>query len=108
MVDVPKSPPIPSSFSEAPIAISTKPSRPASFADVAMRVAYDGPMYATIALVGVLALKGQASASEMVITALGALLARSWPRAVQVTGGGAVALAIVARAWLHLPQFGIP
>lgn len=77
------------SMSEPPL-ISTKPDRDRAptFADVAMRVANDGPMYAAIALVGVLSLQGKASASEMVITALASLLARSWPRAVQVAPGG--------------------
>jgi hypothetical protein len=71
------------SVSEPPI-ITTKPDRAPTFADVAMRLANDGPMYAAIALVGVLSIQGKASASEMVITALASLLARSWPRAVQV------------------------
>jgi len=69
------------SVSEPPI-INTKPDRAPTFADVAMRLANDGPMYAAIALVGVLSLQGKATASEMVITALASLLARSWPRAV--------------------------
>lgn len=76
------------SVSEPPI-VSVKPERERAptFADVAMRVANDGPMYAAIALVGMLSLQGKATASEMVITALASLLARSWPRAVQTTPG---------------------
>lgn len=86
------------SLSEPPINTIAMPNetRPVTFADVMMRVAHDGPMYAVIGLVGVLALKGQASASEMVITALGALLARSWPRAVQVSGKAGLAILVFA------------
>lgn len=73
------------SVSEPPLTVR-HPEKPVTFADVAMRIAHDGPMYAAIGLVGILAIKGQASASEMVITALASLLARSWPRAVQVAG----------------------
>jgi hypothetical protein len=73
------------SVSEPPI-INTKPDRAPTFADVAMRLVNDGPMYAAIALVGVLSLQGRATASEMVITALASLLARSWPRAVTTQG----------------------
>lgn len=81
------------SFSEPPInAKSHKGERAANFADVAMRLVHDGPMYAVITLVGILAFKGHATSTELMITSLGALLARSWPRAVQIGGGGAVAL----------------
>lgn len=62
--------------------------------DVMMRVAHDGPGYALIALVAVLALKGQASATEMVITGLGALLARSLPTTA-LRGGAIGALALI-------------
>lgn len=66
--------------------------KPVTLADVAMRVAHDGPMYAIIVVVGVMAFKGHASASESIIAGLGALLARSWPRAIQVGGAGAAIL----------------
>lgn len=83
------------SFSEPPINVkSHKGERSANFADVAMRLVHDGPMYAIIALVGILAFKGHATSTELMITSLGALLARSWPRAVQIGGGGAVALVL--------------
>jgi hypothetical protein len=78
------------------------PPRPATFADVAMRLVNDGPIYAAVFLVGVLSLKGQASASEMVITSLAALLARSWPRAVQVASSAGVIVFFGARAALSL------
>lgn len=82
------------SLSEPPINTSTMPNdnRPASIADVLMRVAHDGPIYAVIGLVGALAVGGHATSSEMVITSLGTLLARSWPRAVQTMGKIGIAL----------------
>jgi hypothetical protein len=85
------------SVSEPPL-ISHKPEKPVTFADVAMRIANDGPMYATIALVGILAVNGKATASETVIASLGALLARSWPRAVQVMGKAGAHMLIVGAA----------
>lgn len=62
--------------------IGTKDARPPTFADVAMRLAYDGPVYMIIALVGVLAIRGQATALESVIAVMGALLSKSWPRPI--------------------------
>lgn len=50
-----------------------------TFADVAMRVANDGPMYGVIILVGVLALRGTTTALESIIGAAFALQARSRP-----------------------------
>lgn len=50
-----------------------------TFADVAMRVARDGPMYGVIILVGVLALRGTTSALESILGAAFALQARSHP-----------------------------
>ncbi len=50
-----------------------------TFADVAMRIARDGPMYGVIILVGVLALKGTTTAAESITGAALALLARSHP-----------------------------
>lgn len=50
-----------------------------TFADVAMRIARDGPMYGVIILVGVLALRGTTTAMESVVGAAIALLARSHP-----------------------------
>ena len=50
-----------------------------TFADVAMRIARDGPMYGVIVLVGVLALKGTTTAAESITGAALALLARSHP-----------------------------
>ena len=73
------------SVSEPPLT-STRPEKPVTFADVAMRVAQDGPVYAVIGLVGAMAIGGHATASEAVITGHAGLLARSWPRAVQVAG----------------------
>ena len=51
----------------------------ATFADVAMRIARDGPMYGVIILVGVLAMRGTTTAMESVVGAAIALLARSHP-----------------------------
>lgn len=50
-----------------------------TFADVAMRIARDGPMYAVIVLVGVLTIRGTTTAAESIIGAAVALLARSHP-----------------------------
>jgi len=79
------------SFSEPPINSSMTPNdqRPVTFPDVMMRIAHDGPFYAIICLIGVLAIRGTASAQETVIASLGTLLARSWPRAIQVAAGKA-------------------
>jgi hypothetical protein len=92
-------------FSEPPInrppskpPASATPSR-VTLADVAMKVAHDGPMYCVIGLVGALAIRGTASGSELVITSLGALLARSWPRPVQI---GAMAIGPLFIAVRHL------
>lgn len=74
------------SLSEPPINAMPNDNRPATIADVLMRVAHDGPMYAVVVVVAVLAIQGKASSNEMVITSLAAMLARSWPRAVQVAG----------------------
>lgn len=91
-------------FSEPPI--NAAPSKPppggapfprVTLADVAMKIAHDGPMYCVIGLVGALAIRGTASGSELVITSLGALLARSWPRPVQIGAMAIGPLFIVAR-----------
>lgn len=50
-----------------------------TFADVAMRIARDGPMYGVIILVGVLAIKGTTTALESIVGAALALQARSRP-----------------------------
>lgn len=74
-----------SSYSEPPININTKDSdRPVTFADVAMRIARDGPMYGVIILVAMLAITGKASALESIVGSALGLLARSWPGAVEV------------------------
>jgi hypothetical protein len=86
------------SYSEPPIIsagpTSRGPVERVTFAEVAMRLVTDGPIYAIIVLVGAMAVGGHATASEAVITGLAGLLARSWPRAVQVAGKvGVVVLA---------------
>lgn len=88
------------SFSEPPINMTTKPDsvRPVTFADVAMRMANDGPIYAIIGLVGAMAIAGKATATETLITGLAGLLARSWPRAVQVAGKAGAMLLVVGAA----------
>jgi hypothetical protein len=85
-------------YSESPIGAEKAKDRPITFADVAMRVAHDGPIYAIIGLVGAMALGGHATANEAVITGLAGLLARSWPRAVQVAGKVGAQLLIVLAA----------
>lgn len=50
-----------------------------TFADVAMRVAHDGPMYGVILLVGILAMRGNVDSLHAIIGAAFALLARSRP-----------------------------
>lgn len=65
---------------------SEKPPKAVTFADVAMKLVQDGPVYAVMAVVLVLALRGTATASEAVITGLAGLLARMWPQAIQVAG----------------------
>lgn len=83
-------------FSERPMnpGPNDAPQRAVTFPDVAMRIAHDGPMYAVIIVAAIMAAKGSATASESFMAAMGALLARSFPRAVQV-GGGAVAIALL-------------
>jgi hypothetical protein len=87
------------SVSEPPLN-SVQPSKPVTFADVAMRLVQDGPIYAIIGLVGAMAVGGHATASEAVITGLAGLLARSWPRAVQVAGKAGVVLIAAASAFV--------
>lgn len=69
-----------------------------TFADVAMKLVQDGPVYAVIIVVGILAVRGTATASEAVITGLAGLLARMWPQAVQVAGrvGSQLLILVVA------------
>lgn len=69
-----------------------------TFADVAMRVANDGPLYAVIALVGALAVGGHASSTEMVIASLGALLARSLPPGARLGFAGVAGALLVFQA----------
>ncbi|MDB4884464.1 MAG: hypothetical protein JWL95_3230 [Gemmatimonadetes bacterium] len=102
----------PNSFSEPPLAAATgyapplvgekgrRASPSSTWPDVAMRLVNDGPIYGILILVCVLAMSGHASASESLIAALGTLLARSWPRAVQVAAGAAVvAFALFSFGW---------
>lgn len=64
-------------------------------ADVAMRIANDGPMYGVIILVGVLALKGTTTTLESIVGASLALHARSHPPS-GVKFNGNVAAAVIA------------
>jgi len=86
------------SVSEPPINISYKGEK-VSFADVAMRVARDGPMYAVIIVVGVMAMKGAATASETIIAAAVSLLARSFPGMVQADKKAAGGIGLTAMAF---------
>lgn len=65
---------------------STTPPKPVTAADVAMKFAQDGPLYAIVAVALVLAMRGTATATEAIWAGLAGLLARSWPQAVQVAG----------------------
>lgn len=71
------------SASEPPVNIGFKTGDRITFADVAMRVARDGPMYGVIILVGILAISAKATANESIMGCALALLARSWPNAIQ-------------------------
>ncbi len=76
---------------------STTPAKTITMADVAMKIANDGPIYAIFGIIGALALSGHATASETTIASLAGLLARMWPAAVQVAGKvGAHVLPFVA------------
>lgn len=77
---------------------ATQPPKPVTMADVAMKLVQDGPVYAVIIVVGILAMRGTATASEAVITGLAGLLARMWPQAVQVAGkvGAQLVILLVA------------
>lgn len=70
------------------------PDKPVTFPEVAMRVAQDGPMYALIVAIAVLALLGHASPTEALIGGLASLLARSWPRPPTMLGGTIIPLVI--------------
>lgn len=65
-----------------------------TFADVAMRIARDGPMYGVILLVGVLALKGTTTAAESITGAALALLARSHPPPETDKRGGVAIMSV--------------
>lgn len=72
-----------------------------TFADVAMRVAHDGPMYGVILLVGILAMRGNVDSLHAIIGAAFALLARSRPpesdkldRLIRGAAGAGAALVI--------------
>ncbi len=77
-----------------------------TFADVAMKLVSDGPMYGVIILVGVLALKGTTTAAESITGAALALLARSHPppetskRAGVTIAGVGLAIVLVGGAAL--------
>jgi hypothetical protein len=63
-----------------------------TFADVAMRIAHDGPVYAILGLAAVALATHNASVMEAGIVSLGGLLARSFPPSVRgvATGAGLV------------------
>ncbi len=74
------------SVSEPPINVTEKggPSR-VTFADVAMKIARDGPMYAVVMLAGILAIKGIATAAESMMGMAMAMLSRSYPSPIQIS-----------------------
>lgn len=79
---------------------SDKPQRPVTFADVAMKLVQDGPIYMILATMLIAMLYGKADAKEATITGLAALLARMWPAAVQVAGKVGAQVIIVLAAGL--------
>lgn len=81
----------PQVFSEPPMN-SKLNGRPVTFADVAMRLIQDMPLFVLMSIVGVLAIQGHADSRDFIITGLGSLLARSWPKAVQVAGQTGIAI----------------
>jgi hypothetical protein len=94
-------------------AISERPEnlldrRRTSFADVFMLLAKDGPVYAIIVVVGILAMRGTASTAEAVIAALAALLSKSWPRPIQMGTGAAIALLIGGRIVMGCAPEAVP
>src|ERR1700739_1970187 len=70
---------LPTGISNPPILDIKDPRIRITFADVAMRIARDGPMYGVIILVGVLAVRGHTSPLESILGAAFALQARSHP-----------------------------
>ena len=70
-------------FSDPPVNPTVAAGRP-TFADVAMRLVSDGPVYAIILIAGVLAMRGTATTLEALVGVMGALLSKSWPRPVQI------------------------
>lgn len=68
-------------FSERPMNRRT-PVAPVTIADVALRFVQDIPIYIVIVIVGMLAFKGTASAQEFIISGMGMLLSKSWPKAI--------------------------
>lgn len=83
-------------YSDPPMMIKSKPERPVTMADVMMRLVQDLPIFVVLAIVGTLAIRGHADSRDFVITGLGGLLARSWPRAVQVAGNAGIAIIMAA------------
>ena len=79
-------------FSDPPLV--AKKEKNVTFADVAMRFVQDLPIFVVLLIIGAMAIKGQADARDFVITGLGTLLARSWPKAVQIAGNAGIALFI--------------
>lgn len=89
-LNIPSQPSIPVDLKDPRIRVT--------FADVAMRIARDGPMYGVIILVGVLAMRGTTSALESILGAAFALQARSHPPpeySNKVGGGIALGMLVV-------------
>ena len=78
--------PPPHADSEYPLSLGGRAPPSPKWTDVAMKVAADGPVYALVGLVGVLAIKGHASTSEMIITGALAFVSRSWPKPITLGG----------------------
>jgi len=64
---------------------------------VAARLINDGPAYVFLAIVGAMALKGQAEAKELVISGLGTLLSRSWPEKTRAATYAGIAVVLAYR-----------
>lgn len=57
---------------------------PTSMVDVAHKFVSDIPLYVMLGVVAALAVKGQASALEVIMGGMSGFLAKSWPKPVQI------------------------
>jgi|ERR1700682_495035 len=74
--------PKPPSFSISPGASGSGPGGKLTWPDVAMKIVNDAPLYAVIAIAGILALKERANFLEFLTACLAAMGFKSWPKPV--------------------------